>query len=210
MKRTFDFISSIIGLLAIAPLISAIGIVLRLVDGSPVFFRQSRVGRGGRDFVLYKFRTMNVAAGTEKGSFDAGSTRRVTGIGRFLRKTKLDELPQLWNTLKGDMSLVGPRPEVRKWVDIYPERWARVLTIRPGITDPASVLYRNEEDILTRSADPERTYRDEVLPHKLSLYEEYVANQTFRGDIDILLQTFGAVVGIPSINKRGSSIDDRA
>jgi len=116
-------------------------------------------------------------------------------LGRVLRKSKLDEVPQLWNVLIGDMSLVGPRPEVRKWVDAYPERWNRVLTLRPGITDPASIFYRNEEELLAGSANPEQMYLDEVLPHKLSLYEEYVLTRTFWGDMHIVFKTLMAVAG---------------
>jgi len=118
----------------------------------------------------------------------------VTGVGKFLRATKLDELPQLINVLMGQMSLVGPRPEVRQWVDAYPERWALVHQAKPGITDPASIQYRNEEEILIASADPQQTYRDEILPAKLDLYEQYVQNRTFFGDLKILFQTFLAVV----------------
>lgn len=165
--------------------------------------------------MLLKFRTMRKAEGSrrgrrsevrerssedggrkaEAGAFDAGDISRVTPLGRILRRWKLDELPQLWNVLTGDMSLVGPRPEVRTWVDAYPERWALVLTVRPGITDPASIVYRNEEEILARSPDPQRTYREEILPHKLSLYEDYVQNRTLGGDIMILLRTLRALVG---------------
>ncbi len=136
---------------------------------------------------------MRVQKGAEKGSFDAGNASRVTHLGKLLRKNKIDELPQLWNVVKGDMSLVGPRPEVRKWVDAYPVRWAHVLTVRPGITDPASIVYRNEEEILARSSDPEKTYCEEILPHKLDLYEEYVRSRSFLGDIGILLKTMWAV-----------------
>ena len=128
------------------------------------------------------------------GSFAVGDASRVTPIGQLLRKSKLDELPQLWNVLTGDMSLVGPRPEVRKWVDAYPERWSRVLTVRPGITDPASIVYRNEEELLARSPDPERTYREVILPHKLDLYEEYVRTQGFWRDIRVLLTTLWVVL----------------
>jgi len=136
---------------------------------------------------------MTVQPGAEKGSFEVGSTQRVTAVGRFLRKTKLDELPQLWNVLIGDMSLVGPRPEVRKWVEAYPERWAFVHTVRPGITDPASIKFRNEEKLLARSPDPERTYRDEILPQKLALYEEYVRTRSFCGDIKLIFATIVAL-----------------
>lgn len=137
---------------------------------------------------------MAVSAGAEQGWFDAGSVARVTRFGRFLRKTKLDELPQLWNVLKGDMSLIGPRPEVRKWVEADPERWARVLAIRPGITDPASIEFRNEEEILASSQDPELMYRKVVLPRKLDYYEEYSAKQTFFGDVFIFLKTIWAIL----------------
>jgi lipopolysaccharide/colanic/teichoic acid biosynthesis glycosyltransferase len=137
---------------------------------------------------------MAVRKDAEKGSFDAGSTTRVTRIGKILRKTKLDELPQLWNVLKGDMSLVGPRPEVRKWVEVYSERWCFVHQVRPGITDPASIKFRNEEEILSKSDNPEKTYKDEILPLKLSLYEQYVQDRTFLGDIKLIFQTLWTVV----------------
>jgi lipopolysaccharide/colanic/teichoic acid biosynthesis glycosyltransferase len=181
-------------LLLLLPVFLVVGVAIAWADGVPVVFRQVRVGRRGRDFVLVKFRTMRSVQGAERGSFEAGNVSRVTGFGRILRKSKLDELPQLWNVLKGDMSLVGPRPEVRKWVDAYPERWACVHTVRPGITDPASIVYRNEEEILAAAADPERCYREEILPRKLDLYDEYVRNRTFWGDVRILFRTVWVVV----------------
>ena len=193
MKRLFDLMSAAAGLAILSPVFALVATGVLLTSGCPVFFRQRRKGRGGKDFALVKFRTMTVLSGTERGSFDAGSVSRVTPFGRFLRKTKLDELPQLWNVLKGDMALVGPRPEISQWVEAYPERWARVLTVRPGITDPASIVYRNEEEILARSADPARTYRDLILPHKLDLYENYVRTRTFFGDFKILIQTLWTV-----------------
>jgi lipopolysaccharide/colanic/teichoic acid biosynthesis glycosyltransferase len=137
---------------------------------------------------------MTAAAGAEKGRFDAGVTSRVTPVGQILPKWKLDELPQLWNVLIGDMSLVGPRPEIRKWVEAYPERWAKVLTVRPGITDPASIEFRNEEDLLAAAADPERHYRKVVLPQKLEFYEEYVQTRSFWGDLGIVFKTFFVLV----------------
>jgi len=168
--------------------------MMLIFDGRPIFFRQARVGINGTDFILYKFRTMRVERGAASGTFDAGDSSRITKIGAFLRKTKLDELPQLWNVFKGDMSLVGPRPEVRKWVDAYPQRWAKVLTVKPGITDPASIYYRNEEELLARSDDPVACYRDQILPHKLDFYEEYVRTRTFWGDISLIVKTFIAVI----------------
>ena len=137
---------------------------------------------------------MTVQRGTERGSFDVGSSARVTRVGKLLRKTKLDEFPQLWNVLVGDMSLVGPRPEVRKWVEAYPDRWSKVLAVRPGITDPASIEFRNEEELLAAAPGPETCYRDVILPRKLDLYERYVATQSLGGDIGILFRTMWAVV----------------
>jgi lipopolysaccharide/colanic/teichoic acid biosynthesis glycosyltransferase len=194
MKRSLDLGCALGGLVVLSPLFALMWLAVVAETGRPGFFRQQRAGCRGRYFSLLKFRTMTVRCGAEYGSFDAGSTTRVTRFGTFLRKTKLDELPQLWNVLKGDMSLVGPRPEVRKWVEAYPERWARVLTVRPGITDPASIEFRNEEEILATSPDPERTYREMILPRKLDLYEKYVATRSFQGDVAILIKTFWAVI----------------
>ena len=162
MKRVFDISTVCLCLVALLPVMALLALAVLLWTGFPVFFRQRRVGRGGREFYLIKFRTMTVLKAVEQGAFDAGNTSRVTQVGRLLRKTKLDELPQLWNVLVGDMSLVGPRPEVRKWVEVYPERWARVHTIRPGITDPASIEFRNEEEILAAAENPEATYREVI------------------------------------------------
>ncbi len=195
MKRTFDILVAAAALFVLSPVLLLIALAVLAGSGRPVLFRQKRVGRNGFDFTIYKFRTMRVLRGTEAGSFDAGRTTRVTPVGRLLRRTKLDELPQLWNVLLGDMALVGPRPEIRRWVDAYPDRWARVLTVRPGITDPASIVYRNEESCLARATDPEAAYRREILPHKLALYERYVCNYTFLGDILILFKTVKAIAG---------------
>jgi lipopolysaccharide/colanic/teichoic acid biosynthesis glycosyltransferase len=194
VKRCFDMIASFCGLLVLSPLLAAVATGIYFTDGPPVLFCQRRVGRRGQGFLLYKFRTMRVPKNSEAGSFDAGNTSRVTRLGRLLRKTKIDELPQLWNVLRGDMSLVGPRPEVERWVAAFPERWAVIHTTRPGITDPASIVYRHEEELLSRAADPEAMYRQEILPRKLSLYETYVRTQTFWGDIHIILRTVAAVL----------------
>ena len=192
-KRLFDISASVIGLIALAPILAVIVLCIRLADGRPVFFRQLRVGRFGLDFTMIKFRTMRVLKEAEQGRFDAGSRQRVTRLGRFLRRSKLDELPGLWNVLVGDMSLVGPRPEVRRWVEAYPQRWQKVLTVRPGITDPASILFRHEERLLSAADDPESYYRQVILPQKLSLYEEYIDERTCWGDVLILLKTVKAV-----------------
>ncbi len=192
-KRLFDWIAAATGLLLLAPLLAVVAVVVRCTSAGPALFRQERIGLNGHTFILLKFRTMTVAADAQKGRFDAGCSSRVTSVGRLLRRSKVDELPQLWNVLRGDMSLVGPRPEVRKWVEVYPARWASVLVVRPGITDPASIIYRNEEGLLAQSPSPERAYREDVLPHKLDLYEAYVKTRSFWGDIGILLRTVFAI-----------------
>ena len=193
MKRLFDIVLSTSLLVFLGPVILVICFLILIFDGKPVFFKQARVGIDSHSFKLIKFRTMSNMGGSEHGSFDAGSSVRVTRIGRLLRRTKLDELPQLINVLRGEMSFVGPRPEVRKWVDAFPERWAKVHQVRPGITDPASIIYRNEEVLLAQSTDPERTYQEKVLPHKLSLYEKYVDEHNFWTDIRIIFQTLKAL-----------------
>jgi len=184
---------SLIGLTLTAPLLLLIGLMIWLSEGRPVLFRQRRVGHGGRVFLLYKFRTMRSVPAGQSNGFDAGNVTRVTRLGKVLRKTKLDELPQLWNVLRGDMSLVGPRPEVEYWVHAYPERWARVLQVRPGITDPAAIVYRHEEEILKSAAEPELLYRESVLPRKLTIYEEYLDKRSFWTDLRILVQTLFAL-----------------
>ena len=137
---------------------------------------------------------MTIKPGSEKGEFSLGSTERVTFFGSILRKTKMDEIPQLWNVLKGDMSLVGPRPEIYKWTCVYPDIWKKVLTVRPGITDPASIIFRNE-DLLLRSVDnPDKYYKDNILPKKLALYVQYVNDQSLYGDIYIIFHTLLKVI----------------
>ena len=183
------------GLVLLLPLLVLLAIVVAATSPGGAFFRQVRVGRDRRPFRLVKFRSMTVRRGSEAGSFDAGSTARVTSIGRLIRRTKLDELPQLWNVLVGDMSLVGPRPEVPSWTEVHRERWDRVLSVRPGITDPASIEFRDEESILAASEDPEACYRDEILPRKLDLAEAYVRNRSLAGDLAIIMRTMAAIVG---------------
>ena len=176
MKRIFDFVVALFGLIILVPLFFVIGFLIKFDDKGPVFFKQKRVGKGGKLFMLYKFRSMRVPAFSEQGSFEPGNISRITSIGKFLRRTKLDELPQLFNVLKGEMSFVGPRPEVEKWVAVCPERWERVLSVKPGITDNSSIVYRSEELLLSDSEDPEKTYKEIILPKKLDFYEEYIEN----------------------------------
>jgi len=188
-RRVFELFLVLFGLILIFPIWIIISILIVINSGFPIFFRQTRVGKEGKDFRLLKFRTMRPNKISEKGSFDVGDTSRVTSIGRFLRRTKLDELPQLINVLTGEMSLVGPRPEVRRWVNIYPEQWRLVHKVKPGITDNASILFRNEEEILASSLSPEITYREVILPKKLSLYLEYVKTQSLAQDCRIIFKT---------------------
>lgn len=194
MKRILDVIVSIAVLLIAAPLMVIIAIIVATSSPGGALFRQQRIGRGGRPFTLLKFRTMHTTDGASSSSFDAGDTSRVTPIGKILRTTKLDELPQFINVLFGDMSLVGPRPEVERWTREYPERWKAVLSVRPGITDRASIEFRNEEQILAASDDPERTYKEKILPRKLDLAEHYVGSQSLLGDAWILLDTIRAIL----------------
>lgn len=160
----------------------------------PILFRQLRVGKNGKLFRLNKFRTMRVLKEAEKGSFDVGNSSRITPLGKFLRRTKLDELPQLFNVLVGDMSIVGPRPEVKQWTEVYSEKWSIVHLVKPGITDNASILFRNEEEIFAKSSNPTETYKNEILPKKLDLYIDYVNNQSLFGDIKIILKTIYTVI----------------
>jgi lipopolysaccharide/colanic/teichoic acid biosynthesis glycosyltransferase len=196
LKRAFDLLIATPGLIVLSPLLLGIMIAVRLGSPGPALFRQTRVGRNGRDFTLYKFRTMAVRAGSESGSFDAGDRSRVTRVGGFLRATKLDELPQLWNVVRGDMSLVGPRPEVRQWVQAFPDRWAVVHSVKPGITDPAAIEFFHEEQILAGAPDPVQAYRETVLPRKLDLYQQYVEGRSFWGDLRIVLKTGLLTLGL--------------
>lgn len=194
LKRVFDLCVSFIGLIALTPLFVVLGCFIKLNDKGPVFFTQLRVGTKGKLFTLYKFRTMRPNGHSLKGIFEPGNKMRITSIGKFLRKSKLDELPQLINVLKGDMSIVGPRPEVEKWVAVYPEKWERILTVRPGITDRASIEFRDEEELLSQSINPEYTYMNTILPRKLDLCLDYVENHRLMDDIRILFLTFKTVL----------------
>lgn len=194
MKRIFDVTASGLGLLLLSPLFLIVAIWIRLDSPGPVFYRQTRVGRYNKDFRLLKFRSMRIGS-DKKGLITVGGRDpRVTRSGYWIRKYKLDELPQLINVFKGDMSLVGPRPEVRKYVDLYTPEQLHVLDVRPGITDMASIRYRNENELLEQAADPEQFYRDTVMQDKLRINLEYVSDHSFFKDIKIILMTFKAVV----------------
>jgi lipopolysaccharide/colanic/teichoic acid biosynthesis glycosyltransferase len=181
-------------LVFLSPLFIITGLIIKFSDNGKVFFIQKRIGKGGIPFNLYKFRTMTQSDAAAEGLFEPGNLSRITAIGKFLRETKVDELPQLINVLKGDMSLVGPRPEVEKWVAVYPEKWKRILTVKPGITDKASVEFRHEEKILSGSPDPETTYLKEILPRKLELCIDYADNHSFMQDIRIIILTVKTIL----------------
>lgn len=194
-KRAFDLFCSAIGLLALAPVFAVVSVLIVRDSPGPVFFRQVRVGRQGRLFRIHKFRTMRHDLVGKGLSITVGQDPRVTRIGAFLRRYKLDELPQLIDVLRGSMSLVGPRPEVPEYVALYPERDREiVLSVRPGITDRASVEFSDESALLAGASDPQRVYVEEILPTKRRYYLDYVATRTFAGDIDIILKTLFKVL----------------
>ncbi|MDR0206374.1 MAG: sugar transferase [Bacteroidales bacterium] len=189
MIRFFDFLFSLFGLVILTPILLVISFLVFCTTGGPVFYKQIRVGKNNKDFVLYKFRTMNTGSDRKSLLTVGDKDSRITNIGRFLRKHKLDELSQLWNVLKGDMSLVGPRPEVRKYVNLYNEEQKRVLNVRPGITDYASIAFVDENRILALSKDPEKEYIETILPKKLELNLRYIENRSVREYFKILLLT---------------------
>lgn len=193
-KRLFDLLASGIGLLVLAPILLGISLAIKLESNGPVFFRQERVGRFGKNFRIHKFRTMVTDAERRGLQITVGSDARVTKVGAVLRKYKLDELAQLIDVFVGDMSLVGPRPEVPRYVACYPaEAREIVLSVKPGITDRASIEFKDENEILGKAADPHKAYVDEVLPIKIRYYIDYVQNRSFWGDIRIIFATLFAI-----------------
>ena len=194
MKRLFDILASGLGLVVLGPLFLLLAIWIKLDSSGPVFYRQVRVGRFNRDFRIYKFRSMKV--GSDKGSQVTIGDRdpRITRSGYFIRKYKLDELPQLINVFIGDMSLVGPRPEVRHYVNYWTPEQMRALDVRPGITDPASIKFRNENELMEHASDPEKYYIEVVMQEKLHLYLEYVDNHSFWSDIVLIFKTFWIII----------------
>lgn len=194
-KRIFDWVASGLGLLVLSPVLLALALWIKLDSPGPVFFRQERVGQGGRVFRIHKFRTMVSDAERRGLQITVGADARVTRVGQWLRKYKLDELPQLLDVWLGHMSLVGPRPEVPRYVACYPADVREVvLSVRPGITDRASIEFKDENDILGRATDPHLSYVNEVLPIKLGYYVQYVNTRSFWGDISLIFKTFSALV----------------
>ncbi len=189
MKRMFDFLAAALGLVVLAPLFAIFAVVIRLDSPGGVFFRQVRIGRNFKPFTILKFRTMVSDAETRGGQITLGDEPRITRAGRLLRRLKIDEFPQLWNVLRGDMSLVGSRPEVPRYVELFREDFKAVLALRPGITDLASIRFSNESELLGESADPEREYREKILPAKLALSKEYVRRSSMAFDVSLILKT---------------------
>jgi lipopolysaccharide/colanic/teichoic acid biosynthesis glycosyltransferase len=189
-KRAFDLLGASLALLLLSPLMLAIAAAIRLDSRGPVFFRQQRVGRHGVPFCIHKFRSMVANAPQRGPALTVGDDPRVTRVGRWLRRTRLDELPQLLDVLAGTMSLVGPRPELPQYVAQYPPGLReRVLSVRPGITDPSSLLHLDEAEQLARAADPEREYIEVILPRKLQCAADYAARASLRSDLGVLLRT---------------------
>jgi len=194
-KRLFDLVLSSLGLLVLAPVLLLIALAVKLDSAGPVFFRQERVGRYGQPFRIHKFRTMRHDQGTQGLQITVGADRRITRVGGFLRRTKLDELPQLIDVWVGSMSLVGPRPEVPRYVAHYPAAMReKVLSVRPGITDIASIEYRDESSVLAQATDPEQAYIHEVLPHKLALAASYVDQASVWMDVRLIWRTIRVIV----------------
>ena len=189
MKRTFDILVAAIGLVLFAPLFLLIAILIKVDSKGPVFFRQLRIGRNFRAFEIYKFRTMVQKAPQLGTPITYGHDSRITRAGRLLRKAKLDELPQLINVLKGEMSFVGPRPEVPQYVELFRRDYMEILTVRPGITDLASLKYRDEASLLGEAVNPEEEYVNHVLPDKIEMAKDYLQRSSFGFDLSVIVKT---------------------
>ncbi|CEK32831.1 sugar transferase [[Clostridium] sordellii] len=193
IKRLFDIVASSIGLILLSPILILIAICIKLDSKGPVFFKQVRVGKNKELFKIYKFRTMVTDAEKLGKQITVGNDTRITKVGTFIRKCKLDELPQLINVLKGDMSLVGPRPEVPKYVDLYDDYQEQILLVQPGITDYASIEFRNESEILGESENPESKYIDDIMPYKIELNIKYIKNISLYEDLKLITRTIKAI-----------------
>lgn len=194
LKKCFDYIFSFIGIIIVSPLILIISIIIKADSPGAVFFRQIRVGKNNHDFKLMKFRTMKTDSDKSGLLTVGGRDPRITASGYYLRKYKLDELPQLINVLKGEMSFVGPRPEVRKYVDLYNEKQKKILNVLPGITDVASIKYRNENDLLEKAKDPEEFYINMIMPDKLNMNLDYLSQRSFLKDINVIFNTIRTIL----------------
>ena len=188
-KRIFDIIASLVGIILLLPVFVFIGLWVKLSSKGPIIFVQKRVGKDFKEFNLYKFRSMVVGAESKGPGVTSKDDARITKVGKFIRSTKIDELPQLFNVLKGDMSLVGPRPELKKFVDAKKDEYKKVLSVKPGITDNAAIEFRDEEQIMSQYEDKEKAYIDKILPQKIKLYYSYIDNISFLNDIKLILKT---------------------
>jgi lipopolysaccharide/colanic/teichoic acid biosynthesis glycosyltransferase len=193
-KRLFDLVVSLFALILLFPVLLLVAVLVKITSKGPAFFGQVRVGQNEKPFTIWKFRSMCLRAEELGPPITASGDRRITPFGAFLRKSKLDEVPQLWNVLKGDMSIVGPRPELRCYVVRYSTQQRRVLAVKPGITDFASLQYREEERLLKNCEDPERYYREIILPHKLTLNLRYVERVSLLQDLALILSTVRSVL----------------
>ena len=194
MKRAFDLLACIPALLLLSPVLLVIAVLIKIESKGPVLYLQERIGKDLKPFLICKFRTM-VTDADRKGLLTVGGRDpRITNIGYYLRKFKMDELPQLFNVITGEMSIVGPRPEVRKYVELYSPEQRRVLSVKPGITDYASIAYVNENEILGNSTDPEKTYIEQIMPEKLELNMKYIAEKSLMTDVKIILRTLLSIV----------------
>jgi lipopolysaccharide/colanic/teichoic acid biosynthesis glycosyltransferase len=194
LKRLFDILFSLLGLVLLLPIFLIISIIILIDDGLPIFYKQTRIGKNFQPFKLLKFRSMFQNKTSDSLITIGNRDERITKSGYFIRKYKIDELPQLMNVLIGNMSIVGPRPEVKKYVDLYDAQQQQILSIKPGITDYASIVYSNENELLAKSQEPEKTYIQEVLPHKLSLNLKYLNEQSFMTDIKIIFNTIKKII----------------
>ncbi len=189
LKRTFDIVMAAVGLVMLSPLLGMVAVYVKLTSPGPALFKQERIGLGFRPFMIYKFRSMVVDAPRLGAEITAGDDPRITGAGRILRKMKIDELPQLVNVLKGDMSFVGPRPEARKYVEMFRDDYEEILQVRPGVTDLASIEYRDESTILGMADDPEKEYVQRILPEKIRVAKDQIRRASFWFDLTILAKT---------------------
>lgn len=189
IKRIFDIVASLVGLIILSPMLIIVSICIKLDSKGPIFFKQKRVGKNKKIFEIYKFRTMVTDAEKLGKQITVGNDSRITKVGKFIRKCKLDEFPQLINVVKGEMSLVGPRPEVPRYVELYDEYQKQILLVRPGITDYASIEFRNENEILENSINPEEIYIEEIMTRKIELNMKYIRNISLFEDIKMIIKT---------------------
>ena len=194
-KRFFDIVVSLLGILITSPILLVVSVLIKLTSKGPVFYKQERIGKDEKPFFILKFRTMVVNADQQGLKITVGGDKRITGVGKFLRKSKLDELPQLFNVFVGQMSLVGPRPEVAEYVSLYNEEQRKVLSVRPGITDYASVCFRNENEILAEAENPQKEYIEHIMPLKLRYNAKYIEEMSVWTDLKLIFLTLYVILG---------------